>query len=97
MKKQKRLFLVALLTGLALFALGASYNTLIYKTQGGKKMVVQSGGEIDMQSGSTLTDDGAQASAIADLDSGTQTAYEDLIPKINAILTAIRGVGIVAE
>lgn len=43
-----------------------SYQGAVYREQGGNKLVVGSGGSIDLQGG-TVTTNGTQASAIADL------------------------------
>ncbi|MCB0159765.1 MAG: hypothetical protein KDD83_16655 [Caldilineaceae bacterium] len=98
-------------------------NTLVYKPQGGDELVVASGGEINVESGGKITDDGTQASAISDLaityssNDPTITANgavtvadgsaasvaellelcEELMAQTNAILAALRGVGIIAS
>lgn len=85
-----------------------SYNTTIYRKQGGAELVIGSGGKI--------TAAGTQASAIADLsvttdltgvDTGTDmTAAQaaqieaDLAAietKLNAVIAALEGVGILAS
>lgn len=68
-----------------------TYQTKVYMKQGGDELVVASGGKI--------TDDGTQATAIADLDlTGTYSTDDDTIEgAINDILAALRGVGIIAE
>lgn len=56
-------------------------------------------GELDIVAGGKITDDGTQASAIADV-SVTGTYATDDTPietAINSILAALRGVGIVAS
>lgn len=65
-----------------------SYNALNYEQQGGDVWVV--GGDLDMKTGSKLKANGTQAAAIADAVGGDEVA------KINAILAALRGVGIIA-
>ncbi|MCB0072533.1 MAG: hypothetical protein KDE20_13785 [Caldilineaceae bacterium] len=98
-------------------------NTKVYKPQGGDELVVASGGEINVESGGKITDDGTQASAIGTLaityssNDPTITANgavtvadgsaasvaellefcEELKAQTNAILAALRGVGIIAS
>lgn len=73
-----------------------SYNTLNYEQQGGDVWVVGgdlnvvSGGDLDIKTGGKIKANGTQASAIADAVGGDEVA------KINAILAALRGVGIIA-
>lgn len=80
-----------------------SYNTEIYREQGGAKLVVDDGGEIRVNAGGKITDDGTQASAIADAtaitggESPTEAEHNTLITKLNSILAALRGVGIIAS
>lgn len=77
-----------------------SYNTKVYMKQGGDEMVVASGGKI--------TAAGTQASTIADAKvdytTGDLDAEAEVIAalnttngKINAILAALEGVGILAS
>lgn len=79
-----------------------SYNTKIYQEQGGSKLVVESGGEIRINAGGKITDDGVQASAIADAvaitggEPPTEAEHNALLSKVNSILAALRGVGIIA-
>jgi hypothetical protein len=74
-----------------------SYNTLNYEQQGGDVWVVGgdlnvvSGGDLDIKTGGKLKANGTQAAAIADSVGGG-----DHGDKINAILAALRGVGIIA-
>lgn len=71
-----------------------SYSTKIYMKQGGDELVVQSGGKI--------TNAGTQASAITDAtaatggDAPTEAEYNALVTKLNSVLAALRGVGIIA-
>lgn len=94
----------------------ASYAPKVYREQGGNKLIVASGGEVKVESGGKITNDGIQAAAIVNLtDSTTGTAdntvadvgatfsqatlnnnFADLIAKINGVLAALRGAGIVA-
>jgi len=91
------------------------YNSKIYNKQGGDEVVVASGGEINIESGGKITDDGTQASHIADLSITTDLTGVDtdtdmtaaqagqieadlaaIETKLNAILAALEGVGILA-
>lgn len=89
-----------------------TYKPLIYKTDDGDTLVVASGGTIDIESGGIIKAAGTQASAITSLtDSTTGTATDtlddttagqkddiaSLAAKINAILVALRGAGIIAS
>lgn len=73
-----------------------SYNTLNYEQQGGDVWVVGgdlnvvSGGDLDIKTGGKIKANGTQAAAIANAVGGDEVA------KINAILAALRGVGIIA-
>ncbi|MCB0070023.1 MAG: hypothetical protein KDE20_01135 [Caldilineaceae bacterium] len=74
-------------------------NVKVHKPQGGDVLTVESGGEIRVNSGGTITDDGTQASAIADISvTGTYADDDDAIEAaVNGILAALRGVGIIAS
>lgn len=74
-------------------------NVQVYKDQGGAKLTIGASGELDVVSGGAITDDGTQASAIADI-SVTGTYATDDTPietAVNSILAALRGVGIIAS
>jgi hypothetical protein len=88
----------------------ATYQPKVYREQGGDKLVVKSGGEIKVETGGKVTSDGTQAAAIVTLtDSTTGTAGDtvddstasvkddiaSLAKKINDILAALRGAGII--
>lgn len=101
----------------------SEYNALVYMEQGGSKLVVEDGGEIEVKSGGLLTAAGSQASAIADMtitytsndpsitpngaitvaDGSTPTVAEllefceELNAKVDSILAALRGAGIIAS
>ncbi len=64
-----------------------SYETKIYKKQGGGELVVESGGKI--------TKAGTQAAHIADLANDANGTA--IATTVNAILAALEGVGIVAS
>ena len=74
-------------------------NVKVHKPQGGDVLTVESGGEIRINSGGTITDDGTQASAIADITvTGTYADDDsDIETAVNSILAALRGVGIIAS
>ena len=63
-----------------------TYTPLVFLRQGGDELVIKSGGKI--------TDDGTQASHIANATGGTYSTGVEA--KINGILTALEGVGILA-
>ena len=63
-----------------------TYTPLVYMKQGGDELVIKSGGKI--------TDDGTQASHIADLATGATNAQ--IATAFNTLLLAIEGVGILA-
>lgn len=73
-------------------------NILVHRPQGGESLTVESGGEIRINSGGQITDDGTQAAAIADISvTGTYGDDDsDIETAINSILAALRGVGIIA-
>jgi len=80
-----------------------SYNSEVYRQQGGAVIVVDDGGELRVNAGGKITDDGTQASAIADLvaitggESPTEEEHNAVITAVNKILAALRGVGIIAS
>jgi hypothetical protein len=70
-------------------------TTKNYNENGGDVTVI--GGELKISDGAKITNDGTQAAAIGDhADPGTATAA-DIATKQNAILAALRGVGIIAS
>jgi len=73
-------------------------NVEVYMDQGGAKLTVGASGSIDVVSGGSITDDGTQASAISDISvTGTYATDDSNIETaVNAILAALRGVGIIA-
>ena len=92
-----------------------TYVPKVYKTDGGDtevvadggELTVESGGEINIESGGTITNDGTQATAIADakidyatpdLDTEAEiiAALNTTNGKINSIIAALEGVGILA-
>lgn len=84
-----------------------SYQPKVYRDTGGDRQVIASGGEINVESGGKITDDGTQASHIADASvaytTGDLDAESEIIAainatngKINSIIAALEGVGILA-
>lgn len=65
-----------------------SYTPLVYMEQGGGELVVKSGGQI--------TAAGTQASAIADVSVATIAWTTGDKAKVNSIIAALEGVGILA-
>lgn len=71
-----------------------SYSANVYHEQGGNVLTVASGGSIDIESGGSIVAAGTQAAAIANATGGTYgTGVE---AKINSIIVALEGVGILA-
>lgn len=68
-------------------------NVLNYTEQGGAKTVV--GGELAIGSSGSITADGTQAAAIADVDTAGSATAAANATAINSILAALRGVGII--
>lgn len=73
-------------------------NVQIYKDQGGALMTIGATGELQVIAGGKITDDGTQASAIADVaTTGTYADDDDaIVAAINGIIAALEGVGILA-
>jgi hypothetical protein len=74
----------------------ATYQPKFYRKEGGDTAVVASGGSIDVESGGTITNDGTQASHIADVSVTTVAWTTGDKAKVNSILAAMEGVGILA-
>ncbi len=74
------------------------YEPKVYRRQGGDAQVVKSGGKIIIQGGGYITPSGESVAAhIANATGGiTISAAGTGQAKINAILAALRGVGILA-
>ena len=71
-----------------------SYNTKNNKEQGGQKWNIE--GEINIDGGK-ITKEGTQASAITDHADPSAASNEEIATKQNSILSALRGVGIIAS
>lgn len=76
----------------------ATYFPKVYRKQGGDQFVVASGGTIKVETGGKIVpNSGTQAAHIANATGGiTTSAAGTGQAKINAILIALRGVGILA-
>lgn len=77
------------------------YNAKVYRPQGGDKLVVDGGGQIEIKEGGKITAAGTQAEAIADLELTASETYdaeelEAVAGKVDAILAALRAIGIIA-
>lgn len=75
----------------------ATYSPLVYRAQGGSQFVVASGGSIKVETGgSILPNSGTQASAIADVSVATIAWTTGDKAKVNSIIAALEGVGVLA-
>ncbi len=79
-----------------------SYETKVYREPGGATLVVASGGELEVASGGKITAAGTQASHIADAsvaagDAPDKAEFDAVVGKLNAVLLALEGVGILAS
>lgn len=70
-----------------------SYNVKNYTEQGAEKTVI--GGELQIATGGKITAAGTQAATIADI-TGSATG-EQIATAVNAIIAALKGVGIIAS
>lgn len=69
-------------------------NTKIWMAHGGDQMNVESGGIINMKTGSAFHKNGAQLAHIADLATGASAAT--IATKVNAVLARLEAIGISA-
>lgn len=81
-----------------------SYQGKVYRAQGGDRLVVASGGSIQVATGGKiLPNSGTQPSHIADAtaitggESPTEAEHNALVTKLNSVLAALRGAGIIAS
>jgi len=81
-----------------------SYQGKVYRKQGGDSLVVASGGTIQVLTGGKIVpNSGTQAAHIADAsaisggDAPTEAEHNALITKLNSVLAALRGAGILAS
>jgi hypothetical protein len=79
-------------------------NAKVHKPQNGDQLVVESGGSIQVKTGGKmLPNSGTQAVHIADGtaitggEAPTEAEHNALMTKVNGILAALRGVGILAS
>lgn len=86
----------------------ATYQPKVYRDKGGDRQVVKGGGEIKVEPGGKVTNDGTQASHVADAsvahalnatfsDTEVEAALNTLGTKINSILAALEGAGTLAS
>ena len=84
-----------------------SYQPKVYRKDGGNTQVIANGGELKIETGGKVTNDGTQAVAITDAsvahalnatfsDTEVEAALDALGGKINSVLSALRGAGIIA-
>lgn len=82
----------------------ATYTPKVYRKQGGEAFIVASGGEVEVESGGQIQmltgakmvpNSGTQASHIANITT-TGTFSTGICAKIQSIIAAVRGVGILA-
>ena len=73
------------------------YNVPVYRRQGGAALVVASGGTIVMQTGGKIVPNSeTQATAIADVSVATIAWTTGDKAKVNSIIAALEGVGVLA-
>lgn len=78
-----------------------SYNAKVY-SNGSDKKVIDAGGEIEIKTGGKITAAGTQAAHIADAAAAVGAApdkaeFDAVVTKLNAILLALEGAGILAS
>lgn len=74
----------------------ATYQPKVYRKAGGEQFVVASGGSVLMETGGKiLPNSGTQASHIANITT-TGTFSTGICAKIQSLIAAVRGVGILA-
>lgn len=72
-------------------------NTIIYTRQGGSEKVIGSGGKLIVQTGGQIVPNSeTQASAIADVSVATIAWTTGDKAKVNSVIAALEGVGILA-
>lgn len=81
-----------------------SYQGKVYRKQGGDVLAVGSGGTIQILTGGKIVpNSGTQAAHIANataIDGGespTEAEHNALVTKLNSVLAALRGAGIIAS
>ncbi len=78
------------------------YETKVYREPGGAVLTVAAGGAVDVAAGGKVTAAGTQAAHIADAATAAGAApdaaeFDALVGKVNAVLAALEGVGILAS
>jgi len=74
-----------------------TYTPLVYMEQGGDTQVVKSGGKVKIETGGQIVpNSGTQASTIADVSVATIAWTTGDKAKVNSILSALEGVGVLA-
>ncbi len=79
-----------------IMAADGTYQPKVYRTAGGDTQVIASGGELRVDSGGIITNDGTQAATIADVSTATIAWTTGDKAKVNAVLLALEGVGVLA-
>jgi len=75
----------------------ATYSPKVYRASGGDSLVVASGGTIKVETGGKLVpNSGTQAATIADVSTATIAWTTADKAKVNSILLALEGVGVLA-
>lgn len=86
----------------------ATYQPKVYHKHGGDELVVASGGVLNVETGGIIKANGTQAATIADAsvahdlnatfsDTEAEAALNALGTKINSIIAALEGAGILAS
>ena len=80
----------------------AGENAKVHKSQNPDLLTVESGGEIKIIAGGKITAAGTQAAHIADAVGAaganpTQAEYATVVAKLNSVLLALEGVGVLAS
>jgi len=84
-----------------------AYSCKVHKESGGNELHIESGGVLDIKTGAVIKANGTQASVISNAsvahnlnstfsDTEAEAALDALGGKINSIIAALKGAGIVA-
>lgn len=73
-----------------------SYGVLVYRRQGGAALVVATGGKVVMAGGKITPGTETVAPAIADVSTATIAWTTQDKAKVNSIIAALEGVGVLA-
>ncbi len=75
----------------------STYTPLVYMAQGGDQQVIASGGSVKVETGGQIVpNSGTQASTIADVSVATIAWTTGDKAKVNSVLAALEGVGVLA-